>query len=61
MKKPEFSYSDNQQAEDINLHQRIKRGHWVDGQSMKEESKETMCEANSDHGNFDSAIKKNNA
>jgi hypothetical protein len=61
MKKPEFSYDDNQQIENMNLHQRMKRGHWVDGESYKEESKATMSEANSDHGKFDSAIEKKNA
>ena len=57
----EFSYSGEQLSEDVPMQKRLKAGAWLDGESYKEESKATISEANSDHGNFQSAIEKKNA
>ena len=41
-----------QQSEQVRQHTRMAQGAWVTGETLKEESKATMPEANSDHGNF---------
>ena len=52
----------DQMGEDVSQSKRIKMGAWLDGEHFKEESKATMSEANSDHGNFEkSSIDKKNA
>lgn len=55
--------TDKDQAGDLaNMHQRIKRGAWLDGESLQESGSATMAKANTDHGNFEkSAIEKKNA
>jgi hypothetical protein len=40
------------QSEQVRQKTRMAAGAWVTGESLKEESKATMPEANSDHGNF---------
>ena len=48
--------------EDVSQHKRMASGAWINGEQLKEESKATMTEANSDHGNFTkSSIEKSNA
>jgi hypothetical protein len=51
------------QSEQVRQKTRIAAGAWVTGESLKEQSKATMPEANSDHGNFsqNKGIDKNNA
>mgnify|MGYP000250274798 CR=1 FL=1 len=51
------------QSEQVRQKTRIAAGAWVTGESLKEESKATMPEANSDHGNFsqNKGVDKNNA
>ena len=51
------------QSEQVRQKTRIAAGAWVTGESLKEESKATMPEANSDHGNFsqNKGIDKSNA
>jgi hypothetical protein len=51
------------QSEQVRQKTRIAAGAWVTGKSLKEESKATMPEANSDHGNFsqNKGIDKSNA
>jgi hypothetical protein len=52
-----------QQSEQVRQHTRMGTGAWVTGESLKEESKATMPEANSDHGNFSQpkGVDKSNA
>jgi hypothetical protein len=53
----------DQQSEQVRQHTRMGTGAWVTGESIKEESKATMPEANSDHGNFSQpkGVDKSNA
>jgi len=53
----------DQQSEQVRQHTRMAQGAWVTGESLKEESKATMPEANSDHGNFSQpkGVDKSNA
>jgi hypothetical protein len=52
-----------QQSEQVRQHTRMGAGAWVTGETLKEESKATMPEANSDHGNFSQpkGVDKSNA
>jgi len=52
-----------QQSEQVRQHTRMAQGAWVTGETLKEESKATMPEANSDHGNFSQpkGVDKSNA
>lgn len=52
-----------QQSEDVKQHTRMAAGAWVTGESLKEQSKATMPEANSDHGNTSQSkgVEKSNA
>jgi hypothetical protein len=52
-----------QQSEQVRQKARMGAGAWVTGESMKEQSKATMPEANSDHGNFSQpkGVDKSNA
>ena len=51
-----------QMSEQVRQQKRLKMGAWIDGQEIKEKSKATMSEANSDHGDFKkSSIDKKNA
>ncbi len=51
-----------QQSELVKQHHRLGTGAWVNGSQLKEESKATMTEANSGHGNFEKVvIEKRNA
>jgi hypothetical protein len=52
-----------QQSELVNQRTRMAAGAWLTGQTTKEESKATMPEANSDHGNFsqNKGVDKSNA
>lgn len=51
------------QGEDVRYKARVASGAWLDGESLKENSKATMPEANSDHGNFsqNKGVDKSNA
>ena len=51
------------QSEQVRQHTRMAAGAWVNGSQMKEQSKATMTEANSDHGNFsqNKGVDKKNA
>ena len=40
------------QSEQVRQKTRMAAGAWITGESLKEQSKATMPEANSDHGNF---------
>ena len=40
------------QSEQVRQKTRMAAGAWINGESLKEQSKATMPEANSDHGNF---------
>jgi hypothetical protein len=53
----------DQMSEDTNQHHRMAQGAWIDGETLKEQSKATMPEANSDHGNFSQpkGVEKSNA
>tara|TARA_R110002126_G_scaffold33900_1_gene105597 strand:- start:120 stop:299 length:180 start_codon:yes stop_codon:yes gene_type:complete len=53
----------DQQSEQVRQHTRMAQGAWVTGESLKEQSKATMPEANSDHGNFSQpkGVDKSNA
>ena len=53
----------DQQSEEVKQHQRMATGAWINGQQMKEQSKATQPEANSDHGNFsqNKGVDKRNA
>jgi len=52
-----------QQSEQVRQHTRMAQGAWVTGETLKEQSKATMPEANSDHGNFSQpkGVDKSNA
>ena len=52
-----------QQSEQVRQHTRMGTGAWVTGETLKEQSKATMPEANSDHGNFSQpkGVDKSNA
>jgi len=51
------------QSEQVRLKARMAAGAWVNGETLKEQSKATMPLANSDHGNFSQpkGIDKKNA
>ena len=51
------------QSEQVRQHTRMAAGAWVTGDTLKEQSKATMPEANSDHGNFsqNTGVDKRNA
>ena len=51
------------QSEQVRQKARMGAGAWVNGESLKEQSKATMPEANSDHGNFSQpkGVDKSNA
>jgi hypothetical protein len=51
------------QSEQVRQKTRMGAGAWITGESLKEESKATMPEANSDHGNFsqNKGVDKSNA
>ena len=51
------------QSEQVRQKARMGAGAWVTGESLKEQSKATMPEANSDHGNFSQTkgVQKSNA
>jgi hypothetical protein len=51
------------QSEQVRQKTRMAAGAWICGESLKEESKATMPEANSDHGNFsqNKGVDKSNA
>jgi hypothetical protein len=50
------------QSEQVRQHTRMAAGAWVNGEQLKEESKATMSDANTDHGNFTkSSIEKSNS
>jgi hypothetical protein len=51
------------QSEQVRQKARMGAGAWVTGESLKEQSKATMPEANSDHGNFSQTkgVDKSNA
>lgn len=56
--------TDKEQMEDTTKqHHRMASGAWVDGQTLKEQSKATLPEANSDHGDFSKGkgVDKSNA
>jgi len=51
------------QSEQVRQKARMAAGAWVTGETLKEQSKATMPEANSDHGNFSQTkgVDKSNA
>jgi hypothetical protein len=51
------------QSEQVRQKARMGAGAWVNGETLKEQSKATMPEANSDHGNFSQpkGVQKSNA
>ena len=51
------------QSEQVRQKARMGAGAWVNGETLKEQSKATMPEANSDHGNFSQhkGVDKSNA
>jgi hypothetical protein len=51
------------QSEQVRQKTRMAAGAWVTGETLKEQSKATMPEANSDHGNFSQpkGVDKSNA
>lgn len=51
------------QSEQVRQKTRMAAGAWVNGETLKEQSKATMPEANSDHGNFSQpkGVDKSNA
>jgi hypothetical protein len=53
----------DEQSEQVKQHQRMAAGAWVTGETLKEQSKATQPEANSDHGNFsqNKGVDKRNA
>ena len=52
-----------QQSEAVRQHARNATGAWINGSELKEQSKATQPEANSDHGNFsqNKGVEKSNA
>ena len=54
--------STKEQVEDVKQHHRMASGAWINGEQLKEQSKATMSEANTDHGDFNkSSSEKSNA
>ena len=53
----------DEQSEQVKQHHRRAAGAWVTGETLKEQSKATLPEANSDHGNFsqNKGVDKRNA
>jgi hypothetical protein len=53
----------DEQSEQVKQHARMAAGAWVTGETLKEQSKATLPEANSDHGNFsqNKGVDKRNA
>jgi hypothetical protein len=53
----------DQQQEAIPQHHRMAAGAWINGSELKEQSKATIPNANSDHGNFsqNKGVDKKNA
>jgi hypothetical protein len=53
----------NEKQEAVKQHHRMAAGAWINGSEVKEQSKATMPEANSDHGNFttNKGVDKRNA
>jgi hypothetical protein len=53
----------DEQSEQVKQHHRMAAGAWVTGETLKEQSKATLPEANSDHGNFsqNKGVDKRNA
>jgi hypothetical protein len=52
----------DEQSEAVKQHHRVAAGAWVNGETLKEQSKATQPKANSDHGDFESSsIDKKNA
>ena len=53
----------DQQSDLVRQHTHMAQGAWVTGETLKEQSKATMPEANSDHGNFSQpkGVDKSNA
>jgi hypothetical protein len=50
------------QSEQVRQHTRMAAGAWICGEQLKEESKATMSDANTDHGDFTkSSIEKSNS
>ncbi len=52
-----------QQSEAVRQHARNATGAWINGSELKEQSKATQPQANSDHGNFsqNKGVDKRNA
>ena len=57
----EFSHEENMHEESVNQHRRMASGAWICGEDLSEEGSASMKKANSDHGNFKSAIDPKNA
>jgi hypothetical protein len=53
----------DEQSEAVKQHHRNAAGAWINGSELKEQSKATQPEANSDHGNFsqNKGVDKSNA
>ena len=52
----------DEQSESVNQRHRNAVGAWVNGETLKEQSKATQPQANSDHGDFEkSSIDKKNS
>jgi hypothetical protein len=53
----------DEQSEAVKQHHRNAAGAWINGSELKEQSKATQPEANSDHGNFsqNKGVDKRNA
>ena len=52
----------DEQSEAVRQHHRNAAGAWINGSELKEQSKATQPEANSDHGDFNkSSIEKSNS
>lgn len=53
----------NEKQEAVKQHHRMAAGAWINGSELKEQSKATLPEANSDHGNFtqNKGVDKRNA
>ena len=53
----------DEQSEAVRQHHRNAAGAWINGSELKEQSKATQPEANSDHGNFsqNKGVEKSNA
>ena len=57
----EFSHEENIHEESVNQHRRMAAGAWICGEELSEDGSASMTKANSDHGNFKSAIDSKNA